>query len=368
MVVYIHQLPNWPRFVWKQEQIASLLSDVRHRQGRLIGRMEILGFRLQSEANLESLTLEVIKSSEIEGEVLDASQVRSSIARRLGLDIGGLVSSDRHVEGIVEMMVDATQRYNEVLTPDRMFGWHAALFPAGRSGMHKIVTGAWRNNTTDDPMQVVSGALGKEKVHFEAPEADRLNNEMNQFINWFNEDGGMDAVIKAAIAHLWFITIHPFDDGNGRIARAIADMQLGRADATSQRFYSMSAQIRKERKEYYDMLESTQKGSLDITRWLTWFLQCLDRAIASSDETLSRILQKVRFWEKHASETLNARQRFILNKLLDGFEGKLNTSKWAKITKTSSDTALRDIQDLIEKQILIKETGGGRSTAYSLGK
>lgn len=364
MPVYIYQLPNWPRFTWQQDRMAPLLAEVRHRQGRLLGKMENLGFSLQAEASLHTLTLDVLKSSEIEGELLDAEQVRSSIARRLGMDIAGLVPADRHVEGIVEMMLDATQQYQQPLSEDRLFGWHAALFPTGRSGMHKIVVGAWRDNKNDDPMQVVSGALGKEKVHFEAPEADRLSTEMNQFITWFNEDNSMDAVTKAAIAHLRFVTVHPFDDGNGRIARAIADMQLSRADGTQQRFYSMSAQIRKERKEYYDILETTQKSSLDITRWLIWFLQCLDRAIAATDETLSGVLRKAKFWEKHVGTPLNDRQRTMLNKLLDGFEGKLNTSKWAKITKTSQDTALRDIQDLVSKKILEKEEGGGRSTSY----
>src|SRR5690606_34660773 len=298
--------------------------------------------------------------SEIEGELLDADQVRSSIARRLGMDIAGLVPVDRHVDGVVEMMLDATRQYQQPISRDRLFGWHAALFPTGRSGMHKIVVGAWRDNKIDDPMQVVSGVLGKQTVHFEAPESERLDTEMNQFINRFNEDDRMDAVIKAAIAHLWFVTVHPFDDGNGRIARAIADMQLARADGTPQRFYSMSSQIRKERKEYYDILEATQKGSLDITRWLTWFLQCLDRAITATDETLSGVLRKAKFWEKHAATVLNNRQRTMLNKLLDGFEGKLTTSKWAKIMKTSQDTALRDIQALVEKEVLVKEKGGGR--------
>jgi Fic family protein len=260
--------------------------------------------------------------------------------------------------------LDATQQYKQPLSEDRLFGWHAALFPTGRSGMHKIVVGAWRNNKKDDPMQVVSGPMGKEKIHYEAPDADRLQAEMDQFINWFNENATIDAVIKAAIAHLWFVTIHPFDDGNGRVARAIADMQLARADGTPQRFYSMSAQIRKERKEYYDILETTQKGSIDITGWLTWFLHCLDHAVAATDETLGGVLKKARFWEKHAATSVNDRQRIMLNKLLDGFDGKLNTSKWAKITKTSQDTALRDIQDLMEKQILVKEAGGGRSTSY----
>lgn len=366
MPVYIHQLPNWPRFTWQQDQITVLLAEVRHRQGRLLGRMESMGFNLQAEASLQTLTLDVLKSSEIEGELLDASQVRSSIARRLGMDIAGLVPTDRHVEGIVEMMLDATQQYQQPLSADRLFGWHAALFPTGRSGMYKIVAGAWRDNAKDDPMQVVSGAAGKEKVHFEAPAADRLNTEMKQFIGWFNEDKDMDPVIKAAIAHLWFVTVHPFDDGNGRIARAIADMQLTRSDGTSQRFYSMSAQIRKERNEYYDILEATQKGSLDVTDWLTWFLHCLDRAIAATDETLGGVLRKAKFWERHAATPLNDRQRTMLNKLMDGFEGKLNTSKWATITKTSADTALRDIQDLIDKKVLVRETSGGRSTAYTL--
>jgi Fic family protein len=366
MAVYIHQLPGWPNLTWSEEIIISLLSSVRHRQGRLLGKMESLGFSLQAEASLETLTLDVLKSSEIEGELLNPEEVRSSIARRLGIDIGGLIPADRHVEGIVEMTLDATQHFSEPLSEERLFGWHAALFPTGRSGMHKIVVGAWRDNAKDDPMQVVSGPAGREKVHFEAPEANRLPEEMDKFIHWFNERQSIDPVIKAAIAHFWFVTIHPFDDGNGRIARAIADMQLARADGTHQRFYSMSAQIRKERKEYYDMLESTQKGDLDITPWLVWFLNCLDRAIVSTEETLSRVLKKSRFWEAHRETILNERQRLMLNKLLDGFEGKLNTSKWAKIAKTSQDTALRDIYDLIEKKILEKEPGGGRSTAYVL--
>lgn len=330
--------------------------------------MEGLGFRLRAEANLQTLTQDVLKSSEIEGELLDADQVRSSIARRLGMDIAGMIPADRHVEGIVEMMLDATQHYQAPFSKERLFGWHAALFPTGYTGMHKIVVGAWRDNKKEDPMQVVSGAIGKEKVHFEAPDSDKLKTEMSMFIDWINADEKTDILIKAGMAHLWFVTIHPFDDGNGRIARAIADMQLARADGTSQRFYSMSAQIRKERNEYYAILESTQKGSLDITNWLTWFLQCLDRAIASTDETLAAVLKKAKFWENHSGTILNDRQRLMVNKLFDGFEGKLNTSKWAKITKTSTDTALRDIQDLLEKNILKKEVGGGRSTSYVIGE
>lgn len=366
MAIYIHQLPHWPKFRWNHESLAPLLAQTRSRHGRLLGRMEALGFQLKAEASLQMLTQDVLKSSEIEGELLDPDQVRSSIARRLGMELAGLVPADRHVEGVVEMMLDATQQFQQSLSAERLYGWHAALFPTGRSGMNKITVGAWRDNQTDDPMQVVSGAMGKEKVHFEAPGAERLEEEMRSFINWFNEDSNMDPVIKAAVAHLWFVTIHPFDDGNGRVARAIADMQLSRADQSAQRFYSMSAQIRKERTAYYDILEQTQKGSMDISPWLTWFLQCLGRALEASTEILAAVLKKARFWEKHATTIFNQRQQLMLNKLLDGFDGKLNSSKWAKITKTSPDTALRDIQDLMNKKVLAREVGGGRSTSYTL--
>lgn len=363
---YIHQLPNWPQFTWQKDQLTTLLAEVRHQQGRLLGKMESLGFSLQAEANLQTLTEDVLKSSEIEGEVLNADQVRSSIARRLGMDIAGLVPADRNVDGVVDMMLDATQKCHQPLSFGRFFNWHSSLFPGGKSGMFTIVVGAWRDNTKDDPMQVVSGASGKEKIHFEAPDADRLDDEMKRFINWFNEDKTMDGVVKAAVAHLWFVTIHPFDDGNGRIARAVADMQLARVDHTTQRFYSMSAQIRKERKEYYDILESTQKGSMDITNWLTWFLKCMQRALEATNETLGLVMKKAKFWEKHATTVLNDRQQSMLNKLLTAFDGKLNTSKWAKMTKSSTDTALRDIQDLMTKGILAKETQGGRSTNYTV--
>jgi len=365
MAIYIYQLKNWPHFSWNDERLLELLASVRHRQGKLLGNMQGLGFDLRAEATLQTLTLDVLKSSEIEGEILNSDQVRSSIARRLGMDIGGLITSDRHVEGVVEMMLDATQNYKNLLTDDRMFGWHAALFPTGRSGMHKIVVGAWRDNAKDDPMQVVSGHMGR-NVHYRAPDADLLPDEMTTFLKWFNEEHSIDSVIKAAIAHLWFVTIHPFDDGNGRIARAIADMQLARSDDSSQRFYSMSAQIRKERNAYYEILEKTQKDSLDITGWLEWFLNCLDRALIATDETLAVVLQKARFWERHAAQTLNDRQKLMLNKLLDGFDGKFTSSKWAKIAKCSSDTAVRDINDLLQKDILIKEEAGGRSTSYQL--
>lgn len=364
MGIYIYQQRDWPRFRWNQETVSPLLAAIQHRQGRLLGRMENLGFELKTEATLQILTLDVLKSSEIEGELLNSDQVRSSIARRLGMDVAGIIHADRNVEGVVEMMLDATQQFNEPLSDIRLFNWHASLFPTGRSGMQKIMTGGWRNNPIDDPMQVVSGPMGNEKVHYRAPDAALLNDEMNHFINWFNTEMNMNPLLKVAIAHVWFVTIHPFDDGNGRIARAIADMQLARADGTSQRFYSMSAQIRKERNAYYDILEITQKGNLDITAWLDWFLKCLDRALKATDETLAVVLNKAGFWELHAKTLLNKRQVLMINKLLDGFTGKLTSSKWASISKCSQDTALRDIQDLIEKNILLKEVGGGRSTTY----
>ena len=363
--MYIHQQKDWARFSWDNEKLTEILAQVRHRQGRMLGRMEAIGFRLREEATLQTLTLEIIKSNEIEGEHLDQDQVRSSIARRLGMNIAGLVPSTRHVEGVVEMMLDATQRFNVMLTDERLFGWHAALFPTGRSGMFKIAVGNWRDNT-NCPMQVISGPMGREKVHYEAPDADRLTEEMRRFLAWFNAELTTDPMVKAAIAHLWFVTIHPFDDGNGRIARAIADMQLARADGSPQRFYSMSAQIEREKNRYYDMLESTQKETLDITGWIDWFLGCLDRAMQNAEEILASVMIKARFWERTAHVPLNPRQHLMLNKLLDDFVGKLTTSKWAKIAKCSQDTALRDIHDLVEKSILTKEEGGGRSTSYVL--
>lgn len=366
MAKFIYQLKDWPSFEWEEETLTALLAEVRFRQGKILGRMESLGFALQEEANLQTLTLDVIKSSEIEGELLDADQVRSSIARRMGMDIGGLVPSDRNVDGVVEMMLDATRENEKVLSKERLFGWHASLFPSGRSGMHKKITGAWRNNPKDDPMQVISGAMGKEKVHFQAPDADVLENEMKLFLEWFNIKINIDPVLKAAIAHIWFVTIHPFDDGNGRIARAITDLQLARADHSSQRFYSMSAQIRKERSTYYNILERTQQNTLDITKWLQWFLECLQRALMETEQTLEAVLFKAAFWEKHKKTVFNNRQVTMLNKLLDGIDGKLNSSKWAKMTKCSSDTAVRDINDLLEKEVLVKEAAGGRSTSYGL--
>lgn len=363
---YIHQLDDWPKFIWTHEHIATLLGVVRNRQGRLMGRMEAIGFPLRSEALLQTLTLDVLKSSEIEGDLLDPKQVRSSIARRLGMDAGGIVASDRHVDGVVEMMLDATQNFDKPLTKDRLLGWHACLFPTGHSGMRKIVVGTWRDNS-HGPMQVVSGASGHERVHFEAPDAARLDLEMKNFLDWFNSDTEIDPVLKAGIAHLWFVTIHPFEDGNGRIARAITDMQLARADGSAQRFYSMSVQIRKERNAYYEVLEKIQKNThMDITAWLEWFLACLDRALSLTESTLAEVFRKARFWELHPSESFNERQRMIINKLFDGLEGVLTSSKWGRLAKCSQDTALRDILELVEKGILVKNSAGGRSTGYLL--
>ncbi|HEU4341199.1 MAG TPA: Fic family protein [Candidatus Binatia bacterium] len=364
---YIYELPNWPDFQWDQKRLAAPLAALRHRQGRLVGRMETLGFSLRGEATLRTLTLDVLKSSEIEGEILDRDEVRSSIARRLGMDVGGLVPADRRVEGVVEMMLDATQNYGAPLTDERLFGWHASLFPTGYSGMSRIAIGRWRDDSKG-PMQIVSGTVGRERVHFEAPAAKRLPKEMAAFLKWFNRTDQTDLVLRAGLAQLWFVTIHPFDDGNGRIARAIADMALARSEQSSQRFYSMSAQIRTERKTYYEMLEKTQEDGLDVTLWLEWFLGCLDRAFDGTEKTLGSVLQKARFWEAHAAKPLNDRQRLMLNKLLDGFEGKLTSSKWAKIAKCSQDTALRDILDLVNQRILVKEAAGGRSTSYSLAE
>jgi Fic family protein len=340
---------------------------VRYKQGKLKGYMESLGFSLRSETALQTTVLDVLKTSEIEGETLDLQQVRSSVARHLGMEIAGLVPADRKVDGVVEMMLDATRNNAKKLTKERLFGWHSSMFPSGRSGMHKIVTGAWRDSHKG-PMQVVSGAMGKEKVHFEAPAAERLESEMKAFLKWFNTQNESDPVLKSALAHLWFITIHPFDDGNGRIARALADMLLSRTDNDVQRFYSMSAQIHLERKAYYEILEKTQKGDLDVTEWMVWFLNCLNSALNTTEQRLKTVLKKTTFWDEHSKTQINERQRLMINKLFDGFEGKLNSSKWAKICKCSTDTALRDIQDLIHKSILVKEESGGRSTGYALKK
>ncbi len=361
---YIHELPDWPLFRWNHEVVDQKLAAVRYRQGELIGRMKAMGFSLRAEAVFQTLTLDVMKSSEIEGETLDREQVRSSIARHLGMDIGALVRVPGDIEGVVEMTLDATQNYDKPLTKERLFGWHASLFPTGYSGMRKIKVGAWRDDG-EGPMQVVSGRVGRQRVHFEAPAADRVEHEMTLFLGWFNDNDSTDLVLRSGIAHFWFVTIHPFEDGNGRIARALADMMLARSEQSPQRFYSMSAQIRNERDTYYDVLEKTQKGTLDVTVGLEWFLDCLNHAFDGVESTLAIVLNKTRFWESYAGTPFNDRQHLMLNKMLDGFEGKLTSSKWAKLAKCSQDTALRDILELMERGVLAKDPAGGRSTSYS---
>lgn len=363
MAKYIYQYKNWADFTWEEKTIQKVFGEVRHLQGTIAGQMSSIGFSTKNEANLTTLTLDVVKSSEIEGEQLNYEQVRSSIARRLGLDVAGLVPIDRNVEGVVEMMLDATQNYLQPLTEDRLFGWHSSLFPTGRSGMYKIKVGNYRTGV----MQIVSGAMGKEKIHYEAVEAKLVKQEMDKFFTWLNNDQtDLDLVLKSAIAHFWFIIIHPFDNGNGRIARAISDLLLSRSDGSTERFYSMSSQILVERKRYYEILQKVQHSDGDITEWLEWFLTCLKNALLETQNTLKKVVDKIEFWKHHEHTALNERQRLMLNKLLDGFEGKLKSSKWAKINKCSTDTALRDIKDLMEKGILKQEEQGGRSTNYEL--
>ena len=362
MAKYIYEYENWTDFTWQDKTINVVFGEVRLMQGKIIGQMNALGFAAKEEATLTALTLDVVKSSEIEGELLNYDQVRSSIARRLGINTAGLVSSSRHIEGVVEMMLDATQRYNLPLTEKRLFGWHAALFPTGYSGPYLIEVGRYRSGD----MQVVSGAIGKEKLHYEALKPELVTTEMNRFLDWFNSESCLDPVMKAAIAHFWFIIIHPFDDGNGRIGRAITDMLLASAEGSGERFYSMSSQILAERKRYYEVLQKVQHSSGDITEWIVWFLHCLKNAMLSTESTTRKILRKAEFWKLYEHTPINERQRLILNKLLDDFDGKLQTSKWAKIVKTSSDTALRDIKDLVEKGILKQTEERGRNASYEL--
>ena len=361
--IYIWQQKDWPNFIWDNTQLSYKLGNVRNLQGKLVGKMSMLGFDLQNNAILDTLTADITKSSEIEGEILNSDQVRSSVARHLGIETEGLPEADHYVDGVVQLMIDATQNYAQPLTNERLFNWHAALFPTGRSGAYKITVADWRQGS--DPMQVISGAMGKEKIHYQAPDSDNVPYQMKLFLDWVNDEQRIDPVLKAAIAHLWFVTIHPFDDGNGRIARTIMDLFLARADEMPHRFYSMSAEIRKQRKEYYEILEKTQKGKLDITNWLEWFLDCLNTALLDTEKTISTILQKAAFWDKHRVP-MNERQIKMVNLLWDGFNGKLTSSKWGKITKCSTDTALRDIQDLIGKGVLRKTDEGGRSTNYEL--
>ena len=363
--MYIWQQEQWPNFTWEYQNLAPLLTRAHSEQGRLRGKMEAMGFEYQDEAVLRALTDDVIKSSEIEGEKLNSDQVRSSIARRLGMDIGGLIPADRNVEGVVEMMLDATQNYGTPLTEDRLFSWHSALFPTGRSGMRIIMVGYWRPETSD-PMQVVSGSDRRKHIHYEAPPAAQVPAEIQRFLAWFSEPNNIDPLLFAGLAHLWYVTIHPFEDGNGRIARAIADMALARGEHNSQRSYSMSAQIRKELSAYYDTLEMTQKDTLNITTWQKWFLNCLNHAFEDAHERLGDALRKAKFWEHFARQPLNERQIKVIRRVMDNWEGKLTSSKWAKIAKCSQDTAGRDIKDLIERGALRKDPGGGRSTSYSI--
>lgn len=360
--MYLHERKEWWNFQFDAAAVMNPLASVRAKQGLLLGELSALGFSIQDEAVLENLTLEVVKSSEIEGENLNLSQVRSSIALRLGIPTANVTSSTRYIDGIVEMMLNATQHFDAELTDERLFGWHNVLFPSGMSGLYKIDVGRYRSHE----MQVVSGPMGHEQVHYQAPEPERIADEMKRFVTWINHDDSLDPVMKAAVAHLWFVTIHPFDDGNGRIARALTEMLLARSDNNARRFYSMSNQIQIDKKQYYKVLEMTQKGSGDITEWLLWFLKCLQSSLDSTDMTLKSVMAKARFWESHNEMRFNDRQKKIINMLHDGFFGNLNTSKWAKITKCSTDTALNDINDLVKKGILQKNEGGGRSTSYSL--
>jgi len=371
MAKYIYQYENWTDFSWQNAVVSAALGEVRHLQGKILGQIHSLGFSSKEEKNLEMLTLDVLKSSEIEGEKLNYEQVRSSIARRLGINTAGLVSSPRNVEGVVEMMLDATQNFKNQLTEERLFGWHAALFPTGYSGMYKIEVAQYRS----EEMQVVSGAMGLppygggrgERLHYEAVPAKEVKAEMDKFLLWLNDDTILiDSVLKSAIAHFWFIIIHPFDDGNGRIARAISDMLLARSENSSERFYSLSNQIQQEKNVYYETLKTEQHSEGDITKWLVWFLTCLKHALLETEESMQNIVRKAAFWEKHKETSINERQRLMINKLFDDFFGKLSSSKWAKITKTSTDTALRDIKDLIEKGVLQQEEGGGRNANYTL--
>lgn len=363
---YIWQSPHWPNWQYDIAALAEPMAGVSRAQGLLLGRLADVGMALRDEASLFALTEDVVQTSAIEGEMLNVASVRSSVARRLGVEIGALTPADRHVDGVVDMVLDATGKAMAPLTAERLFGWHAALFPTGYSGINRINIGAWRNDA-NGPMQVISGSIGREKVHFEAPPANRLPNEINRFLNWLNDSKPQDpTLLRAGLGHLWFVTLHPFDDGNGRIARAIGDLLLTRADGSPQRFYSLSAQIQRERKAYYSILEHTQKEDMDVTAWLQWFLATLLKAVEQAHKTLDQVLLKARFWQQFASLPMNERQIKVLNRLLDGFEGKLTTRKWATIAKCSQDTALRDITELLQHEVLQKSLSGGRSTNYEL--
>jgi len=363
--MYVWERSEWPSFRWQHSQLLDALGSARLKQGRLLGGMAQLGFGLKLEAQLQALTEDVLKSSEIEGEVLDRDSVRSSIARRLGVPEAALAPADRRTEGVVEMMLDATERFDVPLTADRLFGWQASLFPTGYSGLHPVRTGAWRDDS-HGPMQVVSGQIGRQRVHYEAPPAGRVPGEMARFLEWFNEKSQTDGLLRAGVAHLWFVTIHPFEDGNGRIARAIADQALAQSEGSGQRFYSMSSQIRKERSQYYDMLERTQKADLDITDWLVWFFGCFSRALDGAEEACSNVLRKADFWRTYAREPFTERQKKVLNRFIDGLDGKLTAKRWAAIGNCSVPTAQRDINDLLDRRILVRNPGGSKNTSYEL--
>lgn len=362
---YIWQASDWPNWRYDIARLAAPMAAVSLAQGRLLGRLADVGLGLRDTASLAALTEDVVRSSEIEGESLNVASVRSSIARRLGVDIGALAPVDRHIEGMVEVVLDATANYKMPITAARLFAWHAALFPTGYSGLSKITIGQWRDDVAG-PMQVVSGPIGRQRVHFQAPPARELPDEITRFLNWINGPADEPPLLRAGLGHLWLLTLHPFDDGNGRIARALGDLLLARADASPQRFYSLSAQIQRERKRYYEMLEQTQKGSLDVTEWLLWFLESLQRAVMQAHSSLDAVLQRARFWQTYAGMAFNERQLKMLTRLLEGFEGKLTSSKWAAIAKCSPDTALRDINELMQRGILQKSPAGGRSTSYEL--
>lgn len=364
-IMYIYQQNDWPKFHWDSDKILPILSEVRNLQGKFLGKIQVLGFEELEEAELDALAINVVKSNEIEGEDLDLQEVRSSLANKLGIEIASPLPTDRSVDGLVEMMLDATRKYDTPISEERLFGWHAAMFPNNHSGINKIIVANWRDDS-NGPMQVISGAFGREKIHYKAPDAEIIPVEMKRFIKWFNDENTIDSVLKAAIAHLWFVTIHPFEDGNGRIARALTDMLISRSDKSNNRYYSMSAQIRVQRKEYYDVLEITQNGDLDISQWILWFLECMRNALIASEEKLAKTFEKAEFWRRNNSLIMNDRQKKMINMIINGFDGKLTSGKWAKITKCSSDTALRDIQDLIEKNILKKDSEGGRNTNYLL--
>lgn len=363
--MYIWERPDWPDLTWDDARLLEPLASARLKQGCLLGGMAGLGFELKLEAQLEALAEDALKSSEIEGETLNRDSVRSSLARRLGLPQAAVAPADQRTEGVVEMMLDATENYDAPLTPERLFGWQAALFPGGYSGLHKVRTGAWRNDA-EGPMRVVSGPIGRQRVHYQAPPAERLDAEMRAFLHWFNRKNGPEGLLRAGLAHLWFVTIHPFDDGNGRVARALADQALAQSEGSGQRFYSMSSQIRTERSDYYDTLERTQKGTLDVTDWLVWFLGCLSRAIDGAEAASAHVLRKADFWQRYAREPLTERQKVVLSRFLDGFEGKLTARKWSVIGKCSIPTAQRDINDLIERNILRRNPGGSKNTSYAL--